>query len=275
MLAALSGLVAACATPPPATGDSETAGQRGPTLVGRLTGEPPPAPAPPVALAELRRESQRSAARQAEEALRGGSGLSASRPVAVAAVLASDEEPRGDEATFSLVLAERGPRAEALCQAMLERMDLIDLQQAARARFPRRPVYWMVTSTGNDLDALRDVSCTEMVGRLDVMRAQALGLGGVEGPILVAESRRNGQIWTMRWDLSALPPGEFVRATRIWTELLTGDPAAWDARVGVIRWRETARAILIRYGEPLEGILGSRPARAEVGRREARYVIIR
>lgn len=237
--------------------------------VGAAVGGPPP-PAP-VALGELRSQSQRAA----QEALRGSGGLAASRPVAIAAVLARDEEPAGDDNAFALVLTERGPRAESLCGAMLERMDLFDIQPGSRARFTRRPVYWMLSATAVELDALRDISCAELTARLDVQRAQAVGLGAETGPVLAAEARRDGNVWTMRWDLSDLPPSEFPRAVRIWNELLAGDPAGWETRAAAVRWRESARAFLIRYGEPLDGVFGPRAARAEVGRPAPRHVIIR
>jgi hypothetical protein len=267
LLAAWLVLGACAATPPAATGVA-------PTAAGG-SGAAAADPASTIGIGELRRESQRSAAREAEEARRGGVGLAASRPVAVAAVLAADEEPVGDDGAFALVLTERGPRAEALCTAMLERMDLTAMQQGSRARFSRRPVYWMLTTHGQQLDAIRDLSCPELVAQLDVQRAQAVGLGAEVGPVLVAEARRGADVWTMRWDLSDLPASEFPRATRIWAELLTGDPAGWEARAGAVRWRETARAFLIRYGEPLEGVFAPRPARAEAGRGAARYIIIR
>lgn len=266
---ALAVAVVACADPAPSPVAAAPAPAPG-VVIGGLV--PTPAPPAAVGLGELRSQSQRTA----QEALRGGGGgLAASRPVAVAAVLARDEDPQGDDSAFALVLTERGARAEALCAAMLERMDLFDIQHGSRTRFTRRPVYWMVSATGAEVDAMRDLSCPELTTRLDVQRAQAVGLGAEIGPVLAAEARRDGQVWTMRWDLSDLPSSEFPRAIRIWNELLAGDPAAWETRATAVRWRETARAFLIRYGEPLDGVLGSRAARAEVGRPAARYVIIR
>lgn len=92
------------------------------------------------------------------DALRGA-GLPAARPVAVVAVLASDEEPRGDDGGFALVPSERGPRGEALCAAMLERMQLVATKQGVRPRFARRTVSWMVTPPARQLAKLSDVSC--------------------------------------------------------------------------------------------------------------------
>jgi len=191
------------------------------------------------------------------------------------AVLASDEEPRGDDDAFALVLSERGPRAEALCAAMLERMDLVAMQQGARPRYARRPVFWMVSPTAQQLVTLSDISCPELVARLDIQRANAVGLGPEIGPVLVAAATQGQSSWTMRWDLSDIPPSEFPRASRIWNDLLTSPPAQWEARANRVQWRESARAFLIRYGEPLEGALGSRSARAEVSRAQVRYVIVR
>jgi hypothetical protein len=76
------------------------------------------------------------------DALRGA-GLPAARPVAVVAVLASDKEPR----------------AEALCAAMLERMELLAMKQGVRPRFARRTVSWMVTPPARQLAKLSDNSC--------------------------------------------------------------------------------------------------------------------
>jgi hypothetical protein len=76
------------------------------------------------------------------DALRGA-GLPAARPVAVVAVLASDKEPR----------------AEALCAAMLERMELLAMKQGVRPRFARRTVSWMVTPPARQLAKLSDISC--------------------------------------------------------------------------------------------------------------------
>jgi hypothetical protein len=262
--ALLASLAAACTTPEPPTSGA------GGALVGALVGAgAPPAPVP---IGELRQNAPPAGS---TDSLRGSTRPIAARPVAVAALLGTDEEPTGDDGVFSLVLSERGPRAEALCAASLERLDLVDLQGAERPRYARRPVFWMVTQTGRSLDAQADISCPELVTRLDVQRAQAMGGGGDVGPVLLAVAERNGATQTMRWDLSAIPVSEFPRATRIWTELLVGDPAGWDDRAARIRWRESARAFLIRYGEPLEGVVGSRPARAEVGRPQVRYTILR
>jgi hypothetical protein len=113
------------------------------------------------------------------------------------------------------------------------------------------------------------------VARLDTQRANAVGLGAEIGPVLVAAAAHNQSTWTMRWDLSDIPPAEFPRASRIWNELLSRPPEQWQSRANRVQWRETARAFLIRYGEPLEGALGSRAAHAEVSRAQVRYVIVR
>jgi hypothetical protein len=197
------------------------------------------------------------------------------REVAVAALLPVDSQPRGDDGVFGLVLAARGQRAEALCTATLERLDLVDLEQGARQRYVRRPVFWMVTQTAGEVAALRDVSCQELAQKLDGQRAQAHGLGAAVGPVLLGYGQRGEKIWRMTWDLSAIPVSEFPRATRIWTELLTSDPAEWEVRSLNVRWREAARAFLIRFGEPLDGLVGAKPSRAEPAAGAPRYIILR
>jgi hypothetical protein len=276
-LAACGGTAAPNADPPVPVAASAMAVPAAPAPT------PTPAPTPPFApmgLAELLQgQGPGGTARPAQDgdALRGGAGgrFAVSRAVAVAALLPVDEEPRGDDGVFALVLAERGQRAEALCTATLERLDLVDLEQGARPRFARRPVFWMVTPTASEVAGLRDVSCQELALKLDGQRAQAHGLGAEAGPVLLGFAERGTQIWRMAWDLSAIPVSEFPRATRIWTELLAGEPAEWEARSSRVQWREATRGFLIRFGEPLEGLVGARPARAEAAPRAPRYVIVR
>jgi hypothetical protein len=185
------------------------------------------------------------------------------RIVPVAALLGSDEEPDSADHTWSLVLADQSPRSHALCLAMLQRLTLIDADAAKpRPAVPTRPIFWLLARPAAEVANLSEITCDQLVAGLDKTRALANGMGGDIGPKFLAVAVRGAVVHDVIFDLSEIPDSELGRAVRLWGEILADDPETWQASIRLVSWQEAFRGFLIRYSQPIEGWIGSRPAAA-------------
>lgn len=215
------------------------------------------------ALAERQAVARTEAARPPAALVAEPPRTRAARIVPVAALLGHDEEPDSPDRTWSLVLADQSPRSHALCLAMLQRLTLVDADTARpRPAVPTRPIFWLLARPAAELSGLGEISCDQLVGGLDKTRALANGMGSDIGPKFLGVAVRGAVVHDIIFDLSEIPDSELGRAVRLWGEILADDPETWQASIRLVSWQEAFRGFLIRYSQPIESWIGSRPATA-------------
>jgi hypothetical protein len=213
---------------------------------------------------EVERNRVDELTREAELAARAAAALAAAaRVVPVAALLGSNEEPASPDHTWALVLADQTPRTLALCNAMLHRLQLVDHSLApSPPRTRMRPIFWMLTRPSEQLRSIQEISCDDILGSLDKRRSATHGLGSDIGPKFLAVAVRGTVVHDVMFDLSDIPESEFGRAVRLWGDVLAEEPETWRASIQRLSWQEAFRGFLIRYSQPIESWIGSRPALA-------------
>jgi hypothetical protein len=188
--------------------------------------------------------------------------------VAVRDFLARGEEPeRGLGGYGYLVFTERpepggGSRHLAACEALRGVLEASDALPDEVPLSLRMATFWLLDDSLGTAAAER-ASCQELVEAYDyptaALMAGRVGEAGARGPLLLAWTapfdRAGGTGEALVFDLSLFSDQDIRRGLRIWKEQVSRDPEHWEDGFQLVKFRETCRSLLERYGDSILAVL--------------------
>lgn len=188
--------------------------------------------------------------------------------MAVRDFLVRDEDPvEGLGGYGYLVFTERpgpdgGSRHLAACEAFKATLEPAGSLPDEVALSQRMVTFWLLDGSLGASEAQR-ASCPELVEAYDYATADVMagsvGEAGARGPLLLAWTApfdpAGGMGEALVFDLSLFSDQDVRRALRIWKEQVSRKPEHWENGFRLVKFRETCRSLLERYGDSILAIL--------------------